>query len=521
MAGAPEAAAPLVVGIGASAGGLEALLTLLPLLPRQGLAYVLAPHMANAAHGELLLRLLQRGTELPVALARDGQALRPGQVCLAPPGSDVLVQGARLRLVPPLPGQVSKPSVNRLLASLAACGGARVAGLVLSGAGSDGAQASKTLREAGGLVLVQDPQEAKFDGMPMAALQALGPGVQGLPLARMARALAEWSAPATATFAAPASAPPPPTSPFSDPEGAVDAPAALQRQELAQVLPLLQAVTGVDFSGYKEDTLLRGLAKRKAVLGLGDAPPPAYRNWLAGHPDEAWRLQGLFLVTVSSFFRDPDAFVALERALQSALTRLPPGQGLRVWVPACAGGEEAYSLAMLLHALLEREGAGLPARTFTIFATDLNRDALALAREGRYRAAALHHVPAALRARYGPYFLPQGDAVQVCAAIRERVQWTEGNLLTQSPPEHLDLVSCRNLLIYLQASAQVRLLARFHASLRPQGLLFIGQAESVAWDSDALFTPLDYFHRIFVRKDPPLPPWAPVRLRSTPSNPAP
>lgn len=485
-------ALPVVVGIGASAGGLEALLLLLPQLPRRGLAYVLAQHMANVAHGELLLRLLQRGTALPITLAQDSQCLFPGQVCLVPPGRDALVIRHQLRLVPPLAGQVSTPSVNRLFLSLAQRGGGLTAGLVLSGAGTDGAVGCAALQAAGGLVLVQAPAEAKFDGMPEAALAATGG--QGVPLARMAPALV-----ARFAQAHPEVVRPPDLGPSSPDPALLAVPE--HGQELAEVLALQKASTGVDFSGYKEDTLLRGLSKRKLALGMGEAPRPAYRDWLARHPDEAWRLQSLFLVTVSSFFRDAEAFEALEQALRPLRDRLPPGQQLRAWVPACATGEEAYSLAILLHRLLVAEGDGAPpSRAFTVFATDLNPQALAVARAGCYRPSALNAVPASVRARY---FHPLGEALQVCPEIRESVQWTEGNVLTQAPPEHLDLVSCRNLMIYLQAPAQAQLLARFHASLRPQGLLFIGQSESLALDGQALFAPLDYFHRIFVRKDPP------------------
>ena len=512
-------ALPVVVGIGASAGGLEALLALLPQLPRQGLAYVLVQHMANAAHGELLLRLLQRCSDLPLTLAHDGQRLRPGRACLVPPGVDAVVAEGTLRLVPPLPGQVSMPSVNRLFMSLAQRGGAFAAGLVLSGAGSDGARGCQALQAAGGLVLAQDPAQAKFNGMPMAALAAVG-GV-GLPLAQLPLALAARFAQARlATMSTDDSGSsaggPPSLDAVAAGSSVTDLPAqALPCQALAEVLPVLQAFTGVDFSGYKEDTLVRALRQRKAALGLGDLPPFTYRDWLAHHADEAWRLQSLFLVTVSAFFRDPEAFDALEHALGTMLGRLPPGQPLRVWVPACATGEEAYTLAILLHRLLACEGQHPPARPFTVFASDLSSQALAVARRGCYPAVAVRQLPASVRERY---FLPQGDAMQVCPEIRERVQWTEGNVLTQASPEHLDLVSCRNLLIYLQGPAQARLLARFHASLRPQGLLFIGQSESLALESQALFAPVDYVHRLFVRKEPPPVPWGRGHAPSTPAT---
>lgn len=497
---------PLVVVVGASAGGLEALLTLLPLLPRQGIAYVLAPHMANQGHGDLLLRLLERGTHLPIALAHDAQRLQPGQICLVPPGWDAVVERGRLFLVPPLPGHISTPSVHRLLASLAAGGGARVAALILSGAGGDGALACKALRAAGGLVLVQAPEEAKFDGMPIAALQALGPAAQGLTLVQMAQALTAWGSSLQAAVleefraAHPSYVHPVLLDGRMGDDNAAHA--GDMRQELARLLPLLQTVTGMDFSGYKEGTLLRGVAKRKLALGLGEGA--SYEDWLQTHPQEAWQLQRLFLVTVSAFFRDPESFEALERVLQSAWACVPPGQVLRVWVPACATGEEAYSLAMVLHRWLECSGRGQAGCTFTMVATDLNPQALAIARTGRYRLTALRDLPAAWRQRY---FHVQGESCQVCSELQACVQWAEGNVFTQALPSQMDLVSCRNLLIYLQAQAQAQLLARFHASLRPHGLLFIGQAESLAWDGEALFSPVDYFHRIFVRKPPPVISW--------------
>ncbi|MDD2545245.1 MAG: chemotaxis protein CheB [Burkholderiaceae bacterium] len=478
-----------LVGIGASAGGLDALLALFAQLPRTGrLGYVVAQHMASGDHTDLVLRLLQRASLLPVERAQDGQALGADRVYLVPAGHDAWVDGRHLRLEAPDPRHTSTPSVNRLLISLAAACGASAVGLLLSGAGHDGAAGCQAIRAAGGLTLAQDPAEALFDGMPRAAIDR-GAIDQVLGVAQMA-ALLRGRFPACVPPAGAMEPARPPTL------------AESQAQEaLHEVLRQVQAATGVDFSRYKEETLLRRLEQRKAELGL--ASIAAYRQWLRDHPQELQTLQNLFLVSVSSFFRDAEAFAALALALGPTLAGQPPGQAVRIWVPACAGGEEAYTLAILVHEWLQGQREPRPV---AILATDLNPEALAVARRGIYRAGALQEVSPARRARY---FIPHGADFAIHPDLQAWVQFEQGDVLTQPAPSGLDLVSCRNLLIYMRLDLQERLLQVFRDSLRPQGLLFMGLSESLGPAGSAWFRVLDYFHRVYVRKPDPARPYAP------------
>lgn len=259
-------------------------------------------------------------------------------------------------------------------------------------------------------------------------------------------------------------------------------------REFEQLLEWVHEVTGVDFSGYKEDTLMRRLNKRMTSVGM--VSMASYLAWARRRPEELRKLQQMFLVSVSSFFRDADSFAALRQTLERHLADKPAGEPVRIWVPGCARGEEAYTLAILLNELTHQH-------PIQIVATDLNVDALAVAERAVYGPAAFKEVDARLLGRYTQQ---HGGDIQVLPAIRECVRFEERDVLARPSIAELDLVSCRNLLIYMKTVFQDRLMDAFHRVLRPEGLLFIGQCESLGLAGQALFSPVDHDHRVFRRR---------------------
>lgn len=480
----PPSATPqlYVAGIGASAGGLEAMLPLFAHLPVTGrVAYVVAQHMAHDAHSDLVARLIERESRLPVAVAHDGETLQADRVYLVPAGKDGIVQGNTLTLHEPAPEYLSHPSVNALLASIAHAHRGNAIGIVLSGTGSDGLAGCRAVKTAGGLTLAQDPLEAKFNGMPTAAIEArLIDRV--LPVDAIGEALAKLF-PGTAVI------PPPPVEATPVPPQTLP---AAELRELEYLVRLVHEATGIDFSGYKEETLLRRLEKRKALLGIASAE--AYLAQIRRTPDELHILQHLFLVSLSSFFRDRDSFRELEHALAAMIATKPDGEPLRVWVPGCASGEEPYTLAIILCELLGDYRSRHPV---SIVATDLNEAALEIARTGCYRQTALREMAVPLQERY---LIRKGQHFAVSNTLRAMVSFERRDVFSGAPGSDMDLISCRNLLIYLKGHLQDRLVSSFFQALRPNGLLFIGQSESPGLGSNAQFVPVDRYHRLFRRR---------------------
>lgn len=484
-----DVAALHVAGIGASAGGIEAMLPMFAHLPATGrIAYVVAQHMAHNGHSDLVARLLGRESALPVMLARDGERLQPDTVYVIPAGKDGCMRDGCLDLQAPGSGNLSTPSVNVLFASIGEASRERAVGIVLSGTGTDGTAGCRAIRSRGGLTIAQEPAEAKFDGMPGAAIEARVID-RVLPVEAIGDALAEL-------FPAMARPPAPPVSSSGVVAGPALAEPALdpaQLRELERLLQLVHEATGIDFSSYKEETLLRRLEKRKATLGIASAED--YLALVRRQPDELRTLQQHFLVSVSSFFRDRDSFRELERALAAVVAGKCAGEPLRVWVPGCATGDECYSLAIVLAELL---GPYHDRHAVQITGTDINTEALATAREGVYRQTALGEVEEGLRERY---FVARGQHFEVTDALRECVKFEQRDVLAGPPATGLDLVSCRNLLIYLKSRLQDQLIGSFHQALRPQGLLFVGLSESLGVVGDSLFVAVDRYHRLFRRRE--------------------
>lgn len=477
----PPAPAPTlhIAGVGASAGGLEAMLPMFACMrPTGRLAYVVAQHMAKDGHDELVVRLMNRESALPVVLAGADEKLAADMIYVIPSGKDGVVRQGRLALREPLPTHVSTPSVNALFDSIAEESHTGAIGIVLSGTGYDGSAGCCAIKARGGLTIAQLPAEAKFDGMPTAAIEAKAVD-EILPVAAIGERLAARypAIPMPERSAVAVS----PTSTFREPT-------AQPPDELSQLLKLIHQATCIDFSSYKEDTLLRRLDKRLSKLGLTTLG--AYLAHVRKQPEELKTIQHLFLVSVSSFFRDADSFEALRVSLVRLVAGKPPGEPVRVWVPGCASGEEPYTLAILFKELTDKH-------PIEIVGTDLNPEALELAREGVYRQTAFKEMAPGLRERYT---VPRGQHAEVVADIRTCVRFEKRDVLGGAPSRQLDLVSCRNLLIYMKSNLQDQLIASFHRALQTQGLLFIGQSETLSFVGNSLFAPIDHYHRLFRRR---------------------
>jgi chemotaxis protein methyltransferase CheR/two-component system CheB/CheR fusion protein len=467
-----------VVGIGASAGGLEALLGMLSKVRATGyVTYIISQHMARDAHSTLMVELLNRVSPLAVTLAKLDEQLLPDHVYLIPAGCDGVVRNGRLSLQMPKQGVLSTPSVDILFSTIADSCKGRGVGVILSGTGSDGTLGCRAIKAKGGITFAQDPKAAVYDGMPSSAIDA---GVidhifheSDLPREVMAR-LPGLSSIVVASGTASSEAFP-----------------THDAQALNKILPLIKQATGTDFSGYKEETLLRRLKKRREALKMASLED--YLAHLQQHPNELANLQHAFLVSLSSFFRDHESFQVLEQALHHLVDRKQPGEHIRLWVAGCASGEEVYTLAIMLSEML---GTRLQDYAISILGTDLNPDAVTIAQFGCYNLSAFKEMPPILRERY---FYPNGEHWQVKPELQAFCQFECCDLLQHAPMEDLDLISCRNLLIYLKASTQERLLRKFHQCLVPQGLLFLGSSESSSISGTMLFTPVDNFYRLFER----------------------
>ena len=474
LPGPGEAAFP-VVGLGASAGGLEALGDFLSHLPENpGAALLVVQHLDPRRPG-ILPELLQRSTRLGVREARDRQELRPNEVYVIPPGKDLTLSGGRLRLADPPGGPAQHRPIDLLFRSLAAELGPRAVGIVLSGMGSDGAQGLRAILDQGGLTLVQDPATALFDSMPLSAIQEGSPHLVAAP-ATLAEALLDQLTRTRHVPPGPLPAEPPPS-------------------VLETVCALLRAHTGHDFSRYKKTTVYRRIERR---MGIHACPSIAdYARHLAGNPQEVDLLFKELLIGVTSFFRDPEAWQQLsEEVLPALLAAHPGGGGFRAWVAGCSTGEEAYSLAMAFKEVQERLRPAVPC-TLQIFATDLDLDAIEKARQGLFSAQAVEGLSPD---RLSAWFRPDGEGYRVRKELREMLVFAPQDVNLDPPFIKLDLLLCRNLLIYLSPELQKQLLPLFHFCLKPGGVLFLGSAESIGSFSD-LFAPLPGKARLYQRQE--------------------
>lgn len=454
-----------VVGIGASAGGLEAATALFKALPADsGMAFVLVQHL-DSRHASALADLLSRATPMTVCEAQDGQAIRPNTVFVIPPATDMTLERACLRLTPRQPGRMPPLPVDTFLTSLAVECGSSAVGVILSGTGSDGTRGMKAIKEAGGITFAQDAT-ATHDGMPRSAIAAgcadfvLAPSEIAAELAGLRSHLRPHC-----TTGEPAAA------------------SAKDEADFTAILTLLSKSSGVDFLYYKHPTLRRRIARRMTVLHLN-----SYADYLKALKTTSLELETLereVLIHVTSFFRDPETFGALQTTvLPQLLAARPVDSPLRVWIPGCSSGEEAYSLAIcLVESLADHAGAPPP----KIFATDVSERAIENARAGVYPESVAGDVSAE---RLRQFFKKVDGSYQVDKSIRDLCVFARQDITKDPPFSQIDLISCRNVLIYLGTALQTRVFPIFHYALRPGGVLILGGAETVGAFGD-LFEPFD------------------------------
>ena len=479
-----------IVGIGASAGGLDALQRLLAAVPRSTeLAFVVVQHLAPSPPSRLA-ELLGAHTALQVHDAVQGQRVAAGHVHVAPAGCRIGLAAGVLQVLPlpppGAPGAEAGPArtVDHLFAALAADQGAAAVGVVLSGMGSDGSQGLRALAAHGALCLVQEPATAAFDSMPVSALLAVPGALAAPPEALVALIMDGMRVPQVAH----AMSSPHPADTV-DPLDADDLDDALPA-----VLALLHTRTGHDFGPYKPSTLRRRAARRMALHGLPTLA--AYVDTLRHNPQEIDLLFKELLIGVTGFFRDEAAWLSLQQAVLPDLVAraVAEGEALRAWVPGCSTGEEAYTLAMVFAEVAAQVPGGASCR-LQLFATDLNDDAIARARRGVYADALLQPLSAQRQQR----FFRRGDGGwRVMPALRDAVVFAHHDLAADPPFTRLHLLSCRNLLIYFGAALQHRLMPVFHYALRPGGVLMLGGAETVGRQA-ALFDAVDERSRIYRR----------------------
>jgi two-component system, chemotaxis family, CheB/CheR fusion protein len=468
--GSATPARRFVVGIGASAGGLEALSALLPHLPCDlGLTYVVVQHL-SPTYRSMLAQLLGRETSMTVKDIEDDGEPAPNTVYITPANRNLLVQDGRFRLIEPAKEALPKPSINRFFASLAAQMNDSAIGIILSGTGSDGASGIHAIKAAGGFTFAQEPATAKYNGMPQAAIDT-GSVDWILPPERIGQEIT--------LIARTQGAVPLEQKPEAEPA------------TLKKLLAKVRQHTRIDFSGYKEATLWRRIGRRMATNHVVDLDE--YLQLIAERPEELEKLAKDILISVTAFFRDKEAFASLSTVVGRIVADKQPGEEIRVWVPGCATGEEAYSIAILF---AEHLGSQIDQYRVQIFATDLDLDAMAMARRALFPASSLADLdPRQIR----KYFVAHGDRYELAKPLRELVIFARQDLAQDPPFLRLDLISCRNVLIYFRSELQVRILAVFQYGLRPGGYLFLGRSESV-FHQEALFEVVDKEARLYRRR---------------------
>ena len=473
-----------VVGMGASAGGLEALLRFFPKMPADsGMAFVIILHL-SPDHASSAAEILQRATPMPVLQVTERSAIKVNHVYVIPSAHDLVMSDGHLELVDPTRIKGVHLAIDLFFRTLAEVHRERAVAIVMSGTGADGAAGLARVKEQGGITLAQAPDDAEHDSMPKAAV-ATGVVDFVLKAADMPQRLVALWANARQIHL-------PPDDDLSTQVTAERNVEVARQAETAlhDIMSLLHSYSKNDFHHYKRATVLRRIERRLQVNSLPDLP--AYRDFLRAHPEEAKPLLQDMLISVTNFFRDREAFETLEldvfpRLLENNRAQDEP---LRVWVVGCATGEEAYSITIML---CEQMALRHCSAELQVFATDIDERAITVGRNALYPASILSDVSPG---RLGQFFVREQDQYRVVKAVREKVLFAEHNVLRDPPFSRLDLICCRNLLIYLDREAQKRILEMFRFALKPSGYLFLGTSES----SDAapnLFTVVDKKNRIF------------------------
>lgn len=461
------------VGVGASAGGLDAIQSLCKELPSDAnMIYIIALHL-SPKHESKLTELIQRVTSLKVQTIVDGVEAQPNVIYITPPNNDVFVVNNTIHLVVPESKALAKPSVNTLFKSLAEQKGERCIGVVLSGTGSDGAHGVKVIRASGGCTYAQEPKSAGYDGMPNAAIDTdcidfvleaedIGKHLNDLS-SKLPKAL----------------------------RAKLDASEVKDR--FAELINIVRKQCGVSFKQYKKATLQRRIERRMLARRLSDFN--SYVDLLRREPDEVDLLYKDILISVTNFFRDPSTFKQLAPVLADIVSNKNEGDPLRLWVVGCATGEEAYSLAIML-----AEAVGgldeLASGDHQIFATDVDANALTIARRGIYSEASMADVPPAFREKY---FKKKSNGFEVIDELKRVILFSGHNIVDDPPFLRIDLITCRNLLIYFEQELQKKVYRIFHYSLRERGYMFLGKSESTSQVTD-IFRTIHAQERIFQKR---------------------
>jgi two-component system CheB/CheR fusion protein len=468
-----------VVGIGASAGGLaafEAFFSGMPADTDPGMAFVLVQHLAPD-HESILTDLVRRYTRMQVFEVKDGMVVRPNCAYIIPPNRDMAFLNGTLQLMEPAAPRGQRLPIDFFFRSLAQDQHERAICIVLSGTGSDGTQGVRAIKGEGGMAMAQNPDSTEYDGMPRSAI-ATGLVDYELPPAEMPAQLIAYVSHA-----------------FGKSPRPTAAPAPKAENALKKIFILLRAQTGHDFSQYKQSTIHRRIERRMAVHQI--EAMDKYVKCLQQAPAEVEALFRDLLIGVTSFFRDPEAFKGLEeQVIPKLFAGKPADAAIRVWAPGCSTGEEAYSLAILLQERLEVLKQGFKVQ---VFATDIDSQAIATARAGLYPASVAADISSERMARFFAAE-PDGSAYRIHKGIRDLIVFSEQDVIKDPPFSKLDLISCRNLLIYMGGDLQKKLIPLFHYALKPGAFLFLGTSETVGEFGD-LFSTLDRKLKLYQRKE--------------------
>ncbi|SMP87335.1 Methylase of chemotaxis methyl-accepting proteins [Epsilonproteobacteria bacterium SCGC AD-311-C15] len=468
----------IVIGIGASAGGLEALQAFIQNLPASSnMAYIIAQHL-SPTYKSLMVELLAKGTELEVLAATHGLTIKANTIYVCPPNENIFVEDDMILLSKPKSNiHGPKPSVDLFFESLAENKKEKSVGIILSGTGSDGSRGVRAIKASGGFTIVQDPQTAKYDGMPNSAINT---GTIDLILTadKMGSELTDILSYVGKSI--------------------IPKSGSASTNVYKNILNKIKDVKGVDFNLYKPSTIERRIERRMVALKIVTLND--YHDFLVQNSGEPEALFKDILIGVTSFFRDGDSFSVLKNQLQEYL-KDKDNTTIRIWAPGCSTGEEAYSLSMMISEIL---GAKIGHYKVQIFATDIDENALQYARKGLYQESALVGLDKTLRNRY---FTIKSEHYEVIKPIREMVIFSRHNILRDPAFLRLDMIVCRNLLIYFSQELQKKLFPEFHYALNDNALLFLGKSESVG-HFQSYFKTMDKKWKIYQsnflgRKEPP------------------
>ena len=469
-----------IVGIGASAGGLAAFEAFFSSMPSEGnpdIAYVLVQHLAPE-HSSILANLIQKYTEMEVFEVEDGVVVQPNCVYIIPPGFDMALLNGTLQLLKPTKSHGHRMAIDFFFTSLAQDQRERSIGIILTGTGSDGTIGLRAIKAEGGMIMVQEPISAEYDGMPSSAV-ATGLVDYELPISEIPLQLMNYVSHTLGN-------PHPSLAPDKEKE---------RESALKKIFILLRTHTGHDFSQYKPSTIYRRVERRMVVHRVETIHK--YIQYLQQKPTEIEELFRDLLIGVTKFFRDTDAFTTLKETIIPKLFEGKEiGSTIRIWSSGCSSGEEAYSIAILLYEYLEESKQHF---TVQVFATDIDANAIAVARAGIYPLSIASCVS---EERLKQFFTaePDGNTYRIHKNIRDLLIFSEHDLIKDPPFSKLDLISCRNLMIYMSAELQRKVIPMFHYALNPNGILFLGSSESIG-ESSELFSILDLKSKFYLKTE--------------------